>query len=229
MSDKSTNHIRAVNVHKVYPLGDTEMIALAGVSFDINSGAFISLSGTSGSGKTTLLNLLGGLDLATSGEIFIEDRKLNDLSDTELSHFRSRHLGFIFQTFNLLPVLSAVENVEYPLFKQGHPSALRKQMAMDALKKVGLEKFAANRPQQLSGGQRQRVAIARAFVHQPRLIIADEPTANLDKKTAGGILDLLKDLNQTLGVTIAIATHDPDVISRTDYSLHLSDGKLVTK
>ena len=218
--------VRTVGVQKSYAIGDNEVFALRGVTLDLARGEFVALCGTSGSGKTTLLNLIGCLDMPTAGEIVIGGQAVNRLNDSELAHFRATQLGFVFQTFNLIPVLSAVENVEYPLLRKNLSARQRREVALGALAKVGLEKFASHRPDELSGGQRQRVAIARAFVHGPELIIADEPTANLDSKTAAGILDLLGELNLTLGITIVVATHDPRVVERTDRTVHIVDGLL---
>jgi putative ABC transport system ATP-binding protein len=221
------SQIRSIKVRKIYRLGGNDLVALHNVSLDIVKGEFAALSGSSGSGKTTLLNLLGGLDSPTHGEIQIENNRITSLSDNDLALFRARDLGFIFQTFNLLPVLSALENVEYPLLKSKLTTAERRKMGHEALNLVGLSGHAAHRPNQMSGGQRQRVAIARAIVHRPKIILADEPTANLDKKTAAEIINLLSELNSNLGVTIVVATHDPDVIKRAKRSIHISDGQLV--
>lgn len=218
--------IRTVHLSKFYELGSNQVWALRDVSIELEAGDFVALVGTSGSGKTTLLNLLGCLDTPSKGEIFIGSQNVNLLSDDELAKFRGARLGFVFQNFNLLPVLSATENVEYPLIGQKMSSAERRARALEALDSVGLSHVAHHRPNQLSGGQRQRVAIARAFVHKPELIIADEPTANLDKKTAGEILDLLGELNQLHKNTVIVATHDPLVIERTRRQVQISDGQL---
>lgn len=219
-------HIRAVGVEKSYELGQNTVHALRGVNLEVKRGEILALCGTSGSGKSTLLNLLGCLDQPTTGQIVFAGRAVNTLSDADLAKFRASQLGFVFQTFNLLPVLSAVENVEYPLLKNKVPTDTRRAQALEALKLVGLENHSHHRPDQLSGGQRQRVAIARAVVHRPEIIIADEPTANLDKRTAGEILDLLVDMNKRLGVTIIIATHDPLVMSRVRRVIDISDGMI---
>ena len=219
-------HVRAEGVSMRYQLGGNDIWALTDANLDLERGEFIALCGSSGSGKTTLLNLFGCLDLPTTGEIHIAGRNVSKMTDNELATFRSEQLGFVFQTFNLLPVLSAIENVEYPLMKKNMSSRQRREQAMHALELVGLAKHAHHRPDQLSGGQRQRVAIARAIVHQPELIIADEPTANLDKKTAGEILDLISTLNKSMGVTVIIATHDPLVLTRTSRTVHITDGRI---
>jgi putative ABC transport system ATP-binding protein len=221
-----SSHVRAINVEKRYLLGSNEVLALRGISLEVGHGEYVSLCGSSGSGKTTLLNLIGCLDVPSTGEIYISDRNISRMTDKELAGFRASQLGFVFQTFNLLPVLSAIENVEYPLIKQSLSNKERLDKARAALARVGLEKFGTHRPDQLSGGQRQRVAIARAFVHGPELIIADEPTANLDKKTSGEILDLIGELNVSLGITVIVATHDPKVMERTRRTVQISDGHL---
>ena len=220
-------HIEAVSVSKRYRVGSEDVWALDGVSLSLGRGEFISLCGSSGSGKSTLLNLVACLDLPTEGEIFIGGRSTRSMSDDELSSFRASRLGFIFQTFNLMPVLSALENVEYPLLRSSFSASERKELAASALESVGLYHLRAHRPDQLSGGQRQRVAIARSIVHGPELIVADEPTANLDAATAGEILDLIGRLNFKLGVTVIVATHDPNVMKRTGRSVSLADGHLV--
>ena len=220
-------HVRVDNVHMRYRMGENDVFALRGASFELGRGEFISLCGSSGSGKTTLLNLIGCLDVPTEGEISIGERNVSRMTDDELSDFRSQQLGFVFQTFNLMPVLSAVENVEYPLLKRKMTQAQRRERAMEVLTQVGLASHASHRPDQLSGGQRQRVAIARAFAHRPELIIADEPTANLDTKTAVEILDLISAMNRDMGVTVIIATHDPLVLTRTRRTIHIGDGKIL--
>lgn len=224
---KTETHIKAVNVEKIYRLGSRDVPALRGVSLELERGDYVALCGPSGSGKTTFLNLLGCLDLPSKGEVKIGGRDIGQMTDNELAHFRARRMGFIFQTFNLLPVLSALENVEYPLLKLALPEAERRERSRQALKQVGLEAVSDHRPDQLSGGQRQRVAIARSFVHRPELIIADEPTANLDKKTAGEILDIIGALVRDLKLTVIVATHDPVVMERTRRRIQISDGLIV--
>ena len=218
------SHVRAVDVHMQYMLGKNLVRALNGVSIDLGRGEYVALCGSSGSGKSTLLNLIGCIGVPTKGEIHIAGREINQMTDYELAQFRARKLGFVFQTFNLLSVLSAVENVEYPLLKSGMNREDMRKTALGALDQVGLGKFGHHRPDQLSGGQRQRVAIARAFVHKPELIIADEPTANLDKTTANEILDLIGQINREFGVTVIVATHDPLVMSKTRRIIQISDG-----
>jgi len=222
----SNAFVEAVDVRKSYRLGATEVHALRGVSLKIEKAEFVALCGASGSGKTTLLNLFGCLDRPTSGKIQVAGNDVGLLSDDQLARFRATQLGFVFQTFNLLPILSALENVEYPLRGSGLSSRDMKDMARESLQRVGLGTMADRRPDQLSGGQRQRIAIARAFVRKPALIIADEPTANLDKRTAAEILDLVGELNTHFGNTVIISTHDPRVMERVRRIVNISDGEL---
>lgn len=214
---------------KIYKLGETEQRALKSVSLEIYSGDFLAFAGSSGSGKTTLLNLVGALDHPTSGKILVEGRVLSTLSNRELSQFRRENLGFIFQSFNLFPVLTALENVEYPLRKNSRfQKSDHKDRALLCLKKVGLEAHAHKLPSQMSGGQRQRVSIARALCTEPRLIIADEPTASLDRANARSILDLMKSLNEVDKVTFIFSTHDPEIIKIAKRVIHLSDGEIIS-
>lgn len=215
------------DVHKKYMMGQTELWALRGVSVSINKGEFVCLSGSSGSGKTTLLNLIGCLDVPSEGSIQIDSSDTRKLNQNELADLRAHSIGYIFQTFNLLPVLTAVENVEYPILRLEKNPEERRKRSLAALERVGLLKFADHRPDQLSGGQRQRIAIARALIHHPKLIVADEPTANLDRKTSSDILDLLKKLNEETGQTVIIASHDSLVHERCKRIITLSDGRLV--
>jgi putative ABC transport system ATP-binding protein len=214
-------------VHKKYMMGLTELWALRGVSVSITKGEFVCLSGSSGSGKTTLLNLIGCLDVPSEGSITIDNSDTKKLNQNQLADLRAHSIGYIFQTFNLLPVLTAVENVEYPILRLEKNAEERRKRSLAALERVGLLKFAEHRPDQLSGGQRQRIAIARALIHHPKLIVADEPTANLDRKTSSDILDLLKKLNEETGQTVIIASHDTLVHERCKRIITLSDGKLV--
>lgn len=218
--------LQAIDVHKTYHLGHTEVHALHGIDLEVQEGEFLALSGSSGSGKTTLLNLFGCIDRPSSGRIVIDDTDVLEMNPAVLARFRARNIGFIFQTFNLLPVLSAVENVEYPLLIQG-AAGDRRARAREALAKVGLAHVENHRPDQLSGGQRQRVAIARALIKQPRIILADEPTANLDRKTATEILALMKHLNQTEGVTFVFSTHDPMILQLASRIYPMADGRAV--
>lgn len=223
---KSAAQIEVQKVSKTYWIGGNEVHAVRDVSLVIPGGDFLAICGSSGSGKTTLLNILGGLAAVTKGEVIIGDRNISKMSDEELSRFRAERLGFVFQNFNLFPVLTALENVEYALLGVNISAGERRERAMQTLKKVGLGERSGNRPDQLSGGQRQRVAIARAFVREPQLIIADEPTANLDRHTAVEILDLMGQLNQVTGSTVIMATHDPLAISKARRRVDIADGVL---
>jgi putative ABC transport system ATP-binding protein len=223
----NSSPLHAQQVSKTYLLGQTQVHALRQIDLEVKEHEFLALAGTSGSGKTTLLNLFGCIDKPSTGKIFVDGTDVSGMGSDQLAHFRSQKIGFIFQTFNLLPILSAEENVEYPLLLNHTPVHERKRLVSDALAKVGLGKFADHRPDQLSGGQRQRVAIARALVKNPRIILADEPTANLDKKTAMEILQLMKNLNQSEGVTFVFSTHDSLVLSLASRIYRMSDGQHV--
>jgi putative ABC transport system ATP-binding protein len=212
-------------VEKIYP-GGTKVAAVRGVDLRVDRGEFSALAGPSGSGKSTLLNLIGTLDRPTKGEVFYEGRLVSKLDVDALSDFRLRSLGFVFQSYNLVPVLTAVENVEYPLVLQGAPESERSRAAHEALRLVGLDGYAHRRPDLLSGGQQQRVAVARAIVHRPALVLADEPTANLDSKTGAALLDLMEGLNRDHRVTFLFSSHDPAVLSRARRVVHLLDGQL---
>lgn len=215
------------NVTKDYGTGEVKSIAVKDVSLSISAGEFTAFAGSSGSGKTTLLNLIGGLDKPSSGDVKLDGISMSQLASRDLADLRRKRMGFIFQTFNLLPVLSGLENVEYPLLRIGLSSKEIKQRATDALNRVGLSKVMHHRPNQMSGGQRQRVAIARAMVHRPSLILADEPTANLDKKTAADIIGLMKDLNRESAVTFVFSTHDPMIMEAAKRILSISDGQII--
>jgi putative ABC transport system ATP-binding protein len=218
------------DVRKVYPLGKVEVEALKGVSFSIEKGDFISIAGPSGSGKTTILNMLGCVDRPTSGTVLIDGRQTKDLSDKELTTLRHETLGFIFQSFNLIPVLSVYENIEFPLLlgKTG-PKGKEKAEWIDYLvREVGLEQWRTHKPNELSGGQRQRVAIARALVTKPQIVLADEPTANLDSATGEQILDLMKKINREMETTFIFSTHDAKIVGLADHIVRLRDG-LVTE
>jgi len=218
--------VEATNVSKEYRLGNTTIPALRGLSLDIRRGSFVIIAGPSGSGKSTLLNLFGCLDQPTGGSIRIAGQDVAKLGDAALSAFRARRMGFIFQSFNLVPVLSAYENVEYPLRLNRVPRPETKERTMTMLEAVGLEKHARHRPGELSGGQRQRVAIARALVTHPDLVLADEPTANLDSKTGARIVDLMHAMQQRSGTAFIIATHDEMVAARAHDVHKLHDGRL---
>ena len=217
--------IRVVNVSKVYKEA-SKVSALSELSVEFRSGEFTAIAGPSGSGKSTLLNLIGTIDSPTDGEIFFRARKISALSRDEAADFRLIELGFIFQAYNLIPVLTAVENVEYPLVMQKMPKAERRARAMEVLGWVGLETMADRYPNQLSGGQQQRVAVARSIVHRPMVVLADEPTANLDSKTGAALLDLMQGLNKDKNVTFIFSSHDPAVLSRATRVVEMRDGRL---
>ena len=215
------------NLTKTYQRGPEKVEVLHGVDLDIAEGDFVALMGPSGSGKTTLLNLIGGLDSPSGGEIEISGQRIDQMSSGQLSHWRSQHVGFVFQFYNLMPTLSAQKNVELPLLLTKLSGAQRKRNAEIALKLVGLEERGKHRPNELSGGQQQRVAIARAIVSDPTLLICDEPTGDLDRQSAEEILGLLQTLNREHGKTIVMVTHDPKAAEYASHTLHLDKGTLV--
>ena len=227
MSENKTALMSCRNIEKTYVKGREKVKVLSGINLDIAEGEFLALMGPSGSGKTTLLNLMGGLDHPTSGEILMSGRALQELSSNELARWRSENVGFVFQFYNLLPVLSARNNVALPLLLTNLSASQRRKKAMTALKIVGLEDRARHKPRELSGGQQQRVAIARAIVSDPKLLVCDEPTGDLDRTTADEILDLLQALNRDFGKTIIMVTHDPKAADRAGRLLHLDKGQLV--
>jgi putative ABC transport system ATP-binding protein len=215
------------HVSKEYQLGDQVVHALQDVSMTIEEGVFLAIAGPSGSGKSTLLNLIGCVDTPTSGRIFLNGHDLSGYSPNQLAGVRARMIGFIFQTFNLFPVLSAEENVEYPLLQfRELDAAARRERVATFLRVVELERYAKHRPNELSGGQRQRVAIARALATKPRIILADEPTANLDHKTGEGILELMKRINRASRTTFVFSTHDKKVIAKADRLIRIEDGRI---
>jgi putative ABC transport system ATP-binding protein len=218
--------IAARRVSKVYGHGPAAVHALCEVDATLERGELIGLVGPSGSGKTSLLNILGCLDRPTSGSVLLEGRDLFAMNDRELTRFRAQALGFVFQGFNLFELLTAGENVEYPLHLAGVRAASRRRRAAEALEWVGLADKAGRRPDQLSGGEKQRVAIARALVHRPKLVLADEPTANLDSETGARVVSLLRTLNEQLEVTFLIATHDQALLSQLGRVLSIRDGRL---
>jgi putative ABC transport system ATP-binding protein len=219
--------IRLENVKRTYLLGETLVPAVRGVTLELRPGELTALVGPSGSGKSTLLNLAGCIDAPDSGRVLVEGVDVATLSDDARSRLRNRKMGFIFQSFNLVPVLDARENVELPLLLQDLPAAERRSRVDEAIADVGLQEFAHHPPDKLSGGQRQRVAIARALVTHPLLVLADEPTANLDSETARRILDLMVELNARRGVTFLFSTHDEKLMARVGRHVHLRDGLLV--
>ncbi len=214
-------------VWKVYDTGTIRVEALRGIDVEILPGETVAVMGPSGCGKTTLLNCISGLDDLSAGAVFVEGKSLFGQGDYERTRMRSEHLGFIFQKFNLIPVLSAVENVELPLLLQGMRSSQARENSLNALEAVGLRDWADHKPMELSGGQQQRVCIARAFVHRPAVILGDEPTGNLDSTTSKEVMDLLFQINQDHGTTLLVVTHDSEVAARFDRILHMQDGSIV--
>lgn len=212
---------------KIYQSGSNKIEALREISLTIEAGEMVAIMGPSGCGKTTLLNCLSGLDELTTGEVFVEGISLTASDDKHRTNVRGRNLGFIFQSFNLIPVLTAVENVEMPLLLQGIPAKEARQRSLDALDLVGLKNWSTHRPMELSGGQRQRVTIARAFVHKPAVILGDEPTGNLDSRTSKEVMDLLFELNAERGTTLLVVTHDSEIAARCSRILHMEDGLIV--
>jgi len=219
--------VRCVDLCKTYRQGEEDIKALDHVSIEIKEGGFICLSAPSGGGKTTLLNAIGGLDKPDSGEVYIAGRRIDNLSKGELASLRLRQIGFVFQAFNLIPVLTARENVEFVMQVQGVPAEERGKAALDILEEVGLEGLEDRRPADMSGGQQQRVAVARAIVSRPALVLADEPTANLDSKTADGLMELFRELNERHRTTFVIATHDKRVMSYAKRLIRMLDGRIV--
>jgi putative ABC transport system ATP-binding protein len=219
--------IRLESVAKAYPLGVQTVAALRNVTLNIDEGAFIAIAGPSGSGKSTLLNIIGLIDTPTSGRLLIDDREVSERSPDKLAELRARTIGFVFQTFNLLPVLTAEENVEYPLLQfRELARGERRERVAHFLELVKLSHHSKHRPNQLSGGQRQRVAIARALATHPRVVLADEPTANLDHRTGARILKLMRSINHTHGTTFIFSTHDPRVLEIADRRVDLEDGTI---
>ncbi|HET9264373.1 MAG TPA: ABC transporter ATP-binding protein [Vicinamibacterales bacterium] len=219
--------VKIQNLHKVYFRGSERIDVLEGVTLDIPQGDFLALMGPSGSGKTTLLNLMGGLDAPSEGSIEVAGDRIDKMSGGRLAAWRARHIGFVFQMYNLLPVLTAARNVELPLLLTKLSSADRKRRVQTALSVVGLGDRASHYPRQLSGGQEQRVGIARAIVTDPTLLLCDEPTGDLDRKSGDEVLDLLQTLNREHGKTIVMVTHDPHAAARARRTLHLEKGLLV--
>ena len=215
--------IKAKKLIKTYQMGDVEVHALRGLSIEINRGEVVAITGPSGSGKSTLMNILGCLDRPTNGNYILDNVEVADMSDDQLANVRNHKIGFVFQTFNLLSRASALSNVELPLRYSGETNG-HKERAREALKSVGLGERMTHRPYELSGGQQQRVAIARALVNEPAMILADEPTGNLDSKVGQEIMDLLLNLNRERGTTLVIVTHDPKIAAQAGRAIHIIDG-----
>ena len=218
--------IECRGVTKIYRQGAVDVPALRGVDLDVAAGDFATLSGPSGSGKTTLLSLIGGLDAVTAGEISVDGARITGMPSAKLADLRLRKIGFVFQTYSLVPVLSAIENVEFILRLLGRPAAERATRAREVLHEVGLDGLEDRRPSRLSGGQQQRVAVARALAPRPAIVLADEPTANLDSKNAEDLIALMAHLNRASGVTFLIATHDARVIAHSRRRIELTDGRI---
>jgi putative ABC transport system ATP-binding protein len=223
----STPILETRELHKTYASGDVEVHALRGVSIAVEPGELVSIMGTSGSGKSTLMNILGCLDRPTSGSLILDGRDVSRLSKDELAEVRNRTLGFVFQSFNLLPRTTALENVELPLLYAGVPAKERRARATRALERVGLADRQGHTPNQLSGGQQQRVAIARALVGEPKIILADEPTGNLDTATSDEVMGLFTELGKA-GITVVLVTHEPDIAARTERVITMRDGKVIS-
>ncbi|VCJ27902.1 ABC transporter ATP-binding protein [Burkholderia pseudomallei] len=218
--------VKLAGVSRLYQQGTAQVHALAHVDLDIYRGDFAVLVGPSGSGKTTLLNAIGGLDSPTEGHVWVDGTEIGQLGKSALAEIRLRKIGFVFQEFNLIPVLSALENVEFVMLLQGVPQAQRRARASALLRDLGLEGLEHRRPQQLSGGQQQRVAVARAIAAEPIIVLPDEPTANLDSKAGAALMDMMKELNERRGVTFVFSTHDPMVVERARRVIRLRDGRI---
>lgn len=219
--------VRTENLWKVFEHDDIRVEAVRGVTFRIDPGEFVVLAGPSGSGKTTLLNLIGGLTRPTDGQVWVDGRAIGSLPDRELAEIRLERLGFVFQAYNLLPVLTALENAEFTLLLRGVPAAERRSRVEELFERIGIAGLEDRLPGKLSGGQQQRVAVARAVVGNPALVLADEPTANLDTATSASLIDLMAELNRELGTTFVFATHDPQLMERARRNVRLVDGAIV--
>jgi putative ABC transport system ATP-binding protein len=219
--------IELSSLTKIYTETASEVVAVNGINLTVEAGEFAALVGPSGCGKTTLLNLIGGLDRPTRGTVRVDNTDLHQLSDGDLVRFRLEHIGFVFQAYNLIPVLTALENTVFIMELQGIPAAERNRRGMELLDAVGLADKAHHRPAQLSGGQQQRVAVARALASKPAFVLADEPTANLDSKSAATLLDIMVELNRTEGTLFLFSTHDPRVVDRAKRTFHLEDGVIL--
>ena len=218
--------IRTETLEKIYQDNSLPVHALKGIDLSIKKGEFLVIAGPSGSGKTTLLNLIGALDIPTEGKVFLEEEDISQKTKNELSQLRLQKIGFVFQAYNLIPVLSALENIEFTMMLRGVAEREREQRALEAMKELGIEELAHKRPNEMSGGQQQRVAVARAIVNNPSIVLADEPTANLDTDTGANLLDLMEKMNQEREITFVFSSHDPQVIGRAKRLLNLKDGKI---
>lgn len=219
--------IKLENVWKIYSLGKVELSALRGINLDIAPGSFMSIMGPSGSGKSTLLNMVACLDFPTKGKIYLEGKDISQMSESQLAQFRGQKIGFVFQEFNLLSHLNALQNVMLPMIFQGKLSAEKTEYAKKLLSNVGLEDRILHQPAELSGGERQRVALARAFANDPDVIIADEPTGNLDSTTGKKIMEILRDFHKKQGKTLVVVTHDPSIAAYSEVIVNIKDGQIV--
>jgi putative ABC transport system ATP-binding protein len=219
--------IKLDNITKEYRMGDEVVHAASGISLEIKEGEFVALTGPSGSGKSTTMHIIGGLDTPTSGRVIVDGQDLSSASDKELSRYRNEKIGFVFQAFNLHPTYTATENVALPLIFSGIGQSKRMKMAVEALEIVGLAERASHRPNQLSGGEKQRVSIARAMVTQPKILLADEPTGNLDSKNGKHVMELLSQLNKEKGITLIIVTHDMEIAAVAGRIIKMRDGQIV--
>ena len=227
--NKAAPVIRLQDVRKEYVVGDSHIHALDGVSLTVSPGEFVCISGRSGSGKSTMLNMLAGLEKPTSGEIVILDKHIENMSESARIRFRRQYIGFVFQSYNLMPQYTAVENVELPLMLRGIGKRERLKQALAVMEQVGIVSHAEHKPSELSGGQQQRVGIARALITKPPIVFADELTGNLDTKTSAEIMDLLTGLFRSSGTTFMLVSHDPDMSQYTDRTIHLLDGKIISE
>ena len=227
--NKAAPVIRLQDVRKEYVVGDSHIHALDGVSLTVSPGEFVCISGRSGSGKSTMLNMLAGLEKPTSGEIVILDKHIENMSESARIRFRRQYIGFVFQSYNLMPQYTAVENVELPLMLRGMGKRERRKQALAVMEQVGIVSHAEHKPSELSGGQQQRVGIARALITKPPIVFADELTGNLDTKTSAEIMDLLTGLFRSSGTTFMLVSHDPDMSQYTDRTIHLLDGKIISE
>ena len=227
--NKAAPVIRLQDVRKEYVVGDSHIHALDGVSLTVSPGEFVCITGRSGSGKSTMLNMLAGLEKPTSGEIVILDKHIENMSESARIRFRRQYIGFVFQSYNLMPQYTAVENVELPLMLRGIGKRERRKQALAVMEQVGIVSHAEHKPSELSGGQQQRVGIARALITKPPIVFADELTGNLDTKTSAEIMDLLTGLFRSSGTTFMLVSHDPDMSQYTDRTIHLLDGKIISE